>query len=188
MSFLGFLRNLQTRPAKFYTNSEKRVWSEHRLSEMRGALEIHAEARRLRDAFRRLTAAPSRATLGNAENPDIRNNVEHCRALLLRGIEEEPQRRVIEQLLRYMEKSVAESADIQASDRQHDGFETSPAPAERRLKIVARELLRGEGLRTVSYLRELADIANSAGDQSSAVTWQELADGAERIVHLVQER
>jgi hypothetical protein len=52
--------------------------------------------------------------------------------------------------------------------------------------IVARELLRGEGLRTVSYLGELADIANRAGDQSSAVTWQELADAAEPIVHLVQ--
>ena len=93
---------------------------------MRGALEFHAEARRLRDAFRRLTAAPSRATLGHAENPDIRNNVEHCRALLLRGIEEEPQRRVIEQLLRYMEKSVAESADIQASDRQDDDLRPRP--------------------------------------------------------------
>jgi hypothetical protein len=159
---------------------------DHRLSDMRGTLEFHAEARRLRNAFRRLTASPASARIGHAENPDIRNNVEHCRALLLRGIEEEPQRRVIEQLLRYMEKSIAEIAGIEASHRQHDGFETSPGLAERRLKIVARELLRGEGLRTVSYLRELADIANSAGDQPSAAAWQELADAAERIIHLVQ--
>ena len=72
-----------------------------------------------------------------------------------------------------------------ASNRQHDALPASVTADEKRLKIVARELLRGHGLRTISYLHELAAIAKNAGDQSSAEAWQELADAAERIIQIL---
>ena len=82
-----------------------------------------------------------------------------------------------------MEESVAASART-ASPHQLDGFSTELKASERRLQIVARELTRGQGLETVSYLREVAEIASRVGDQRSAEAWQELADAAERIIQI----
>ena len=112
----------------------------------------------------------------------IRSSIEHCRSLLAKGVPDEPQRRLIEELLRYME-SVAVSARTD-SPHQRDGFSTEVKASERRLQIVARELTRGQGLQTVSYLREVAEIASRVGDQRSAEAWQELADAAERIIQI----
>lgn len=113
----------------------------------------------------------------------IRGSIEHCRALLVKGVPDEPQRRLIEELLRYMEKSVAVSARTDPS-HEHDGLPTAVRANARRLQIVARELTRGQGLQIVSYMREVAEIASGVGDLHSAEAWHELADAAERIIQI----
>jgi hypothetical protein len=147
------------------------------------AVEFRTEARRMRSAVRRLTSPTPYDAAGNSENTSIQSSIEHCRALLVKGVPDEPQRRLIEELLRYMEKSVAVSARTD-SPHQHDGLPTAVKASARRLQIVARELTRGQGLQTVSYLREVAEIASGVGDQRSAEAWHELADAAERIIQI----
>jgi len=149
---------------------------------VRGNLEFRTEARRLRHAFGRLTkASPNRAS--NSERLTIGRHIDHCRSMLARGIEDPPNRQLIETLLHYMETSSAE-AGTSAPQDQHGRTPTALKADEQRLKIVARELLRGEGVRTASYLREVAEIANRAGDQTSADAWKELAEAAERIIQI----
>jgi len=148
---------------------------------MKRAVEFRAETRRLRHAFGRLTE-PSLNRATNFEKPAIARNIDHCRSMLARGINDEPNRRLIETLLRYMESSVAEATG--SSGRDNAG-PTALQSNERRLKIVAREILNGQGLTTVSYLRELANIARNTEDEASAEAWHELAEAAERIIHLL---
>jgi hypothetical protein len=147
------------------------------------AVELRSEARRLRSAMRRLAGPTRHDGTANAENPGIRSSVEHCRALLAKGVPYEPRRHLIEELLRYMEKSVVASARTD-SPHQLAGVSTEVKASERRLQIVARELTRGQGLQTVSYLREVAEIASGVGDLHSAEVWHELADAAERIIQI----
>jgi hypothetical protein len=146
--------------------------------------ETRTEARRLRHAFSLLTQR-SLNLARNSEQPTIARNIDHCRALLARGIDGEPNRRLIETLLRYMEGTIAEDSGSSVPPSFHNPGPTARQSDEKRLKIVARELLKGQGLRTISYLRELADIAHGAGDPSSAAAWHELADAAERITYLL---
>ena len=150
---------------------------------MTRAVEFRTEARRLRHAFGRLTD-PSLNRAMSSATPAVQRNIDHCRSMLAKGIDDGANRQLVETLLRYMETSVA-GAGRSASNHEHDALQASVTADEKRLKIVARELLRGQGLRTISYLRELADIANNAGDQSSAEAWQELADAAERIIQIL---
>jgi hypothetical protein len=108
----------------------------------------------------------------------IRCNVECCRALLVKRVPDEPQRQLVEILLRYMERSTTDSA----------------APISRNSMSYRRRMKVSDGLMSSLgnssgvgradrlYLRELADIAN--GDQPSADGWHELADAAERIIHI----
>jgi hypothetical protein len=103
------------------------------------AVELRSEARRLRSAMRRLTGPTRHDGTANAENPGIRSSVEHCRALLAKGVPYEPQRHLIEELLRYMEKSVVASARTDSA-HQLAGVSTEVKASERRLQIVAREL------------------------------------------------
>ena len=138
---------------------------------MKRAVEFRTEARRLRHAFGRLTE-PSLNRAMSSATPAVQRNINHCRSMLAKGIDDRANRQLVETLLRYMETSVA-GAGRSASNHEHDALQASVTADEKRLKIVARELLRGQGLRTISYLRELADIANNAGDQSSAEAWQE---------------
>jgi hypothetical protein len=126
---------------------------------MKRAVEFRTEARRLRHAFGRLTE-PS---LMVSATPAVQRNIDHCRSMLAKGIDDGANRQLVETLLRYMETSVA-GAGRSASNHEHDALQASVTADEKRLKIVARELLRGQGLRTISYLRELADIAKNAGD------------------------
>jgi hypothetical protein len=149
---------------------------------LRANREFRTETRRLRHAFGRLTRQPLHRST-NSENPAIGRNIEHCRSMLARGIDDRPNRHLIEMLLRYMETSVVEAGTSTSQD-QHDRTPTALKADEQRLKIVARALLRGEGLRTASYLRELAEIANGAGDRTSADAWKELAEAAERIIQI----
>jgi hypothetical protein len=150
---------------------------------MKRVVEFRTEARRLRHAFGRLTE-PSLNRAMSSATPAVQRNIDHCRSMLAKGIDDRANRQLVETLLRYMETSVA-GAGRSASNYQHDALQASDTADEKRLKIVARELLRGQGLRTISYLRELADIADKAGDQSSAEAWQELADAAERIIQIL---
>ena len=151
---------------------------------MKRAAEFRTEARRIKHAEGRLTE-PSLNRATNSGQLDVGRNIDHCRSMLTKGIDAEANRQLLETLLRYMERSVAEAADDPNRHHQHHRLRSSLKVDERRLKIVARELLRGQGLPTVSYLRELADIANGAGDHSAAEAWQELANAAERIVHIL---
>jgi hypothetical protein len=118
----------------------------------------------------------------SSATPAVQRNIDHCRSMLAKGIHDGANRQLVETLLRYMETSVA-GAGRSASN--HNALAASVTADEKRLKIVARELLRGHGLRTISYLRELAVIANNAGDPTSAEAWQELADAAERIIQIL---
>jgi hypothetical protein len=143
---------------------------------------FRAAALRLRRAFRQLTNSPRQETRAPSESP-IRDNVEHCRALLLvDGICDEPQRQLIEALLRHMETATVGSATDSA--QLQDGLLPPEWANDKRLYIVARELIRGRGLQTVSYLRELADMAIAVGDQRSAQACSELAYAADRIFQI----
>jgi hypothetical protein len=148
------------------------------------AAEFRTESRRLRHAFGQLTE-PSLNPARSFEKPAIEKSVEHCRALLARGIDDEPNRRLMETLLRYMEGAIADDSGSSVPPSFHNPGPTARQSDEKRLRIVARELLKGQGLRTISYLRELADIANGAGDPTSAAAWHELAGAAERIMYLL---
>jgi len=149
---------------------------------MKRAVEFRAETRRLRHAFARLTeASPKPPT--NFSKPAIARNIDHCRSMLARGIDDEPNRRLIETLLRYMESSVAEGT-VSSVPLPDNAAPRALQSDERRFKIVAREILNGQGLTTVSYLRELANIAKNTEDEASAEAWHELAEAAERIIHL----
>jgi hypothetical protein len=145
--------------------------------------ETRPEARRLRQAFSLLTQR-SLNLPRNAEQSTIARNIDHCRALLARRIDDEPNRRLLETLLRYMEDVVTEVTGG-TPHSVHNPAPTVPQSDEKRLRILARELLKGQGLRTVSYLRELAHIAAGAGDPTSAEAWRELADAAEGIIYLL---
>jgi len=147
------------------------------------AIEFRTEARRLRTAVRHLTSASRHDADSNYEDTSIRHNIEHCRAMLVKGIPDEPQRQLIAALLQYMESSSVVPACTDSHCR-HDGFSRPAQAHERRLHIVARELIRGRGLQTVSYLREIAEIATDVGDQRSAEAWNELADAADRILEI----
>ena len=151
---------------------------------MKRAVEFRAETRRLRHAFARLTEpSPNRRT--NFNKPALARNIDHCRSMLARGIDDEPNRRLIETLLRYMESSVADGTGSSVPPSQDNAAPRALQSDERRLKIVAREILKGQGLTTVSYLRELANIAKNTEDDASAEAWQELAEAAERIIYLL---
>jgi len=176
VTFSGAPKTLRTSKNEFYMNSEQ--GAVHR---MKRAAEFRTEARRLRHAFGRLTE-PSLNRAMSSASPAIQRNIDHCRSMLAKGIDDGANRQLVETLLRYMETSFA-GAGRSASDHQHDALQAWVTADEKRLKIVARAL-RGHGLRTISYLRELADIAKNAGDQSSADAWQELADAAERIIRI----
>ncbi|MBV9483986.1 MAG: hypothetical protein JO249_25035 [Acidobacteria bacterium] len=143
------------------------------------AAEIRTEARRLRGALRKLTTSQRPEAPPASEN-SIRNNIEHCRALLVKGIPE-PQRQLIEALVRHMERNASDSA---SDSQQQDGRPPQAQSVERRVYIVARELIRGQGLQTVAHQREVARIASCGGDETSAVAWHELADVADRIIQL----
>jgi hypothetical protein len=147
------------------------------------SVEFRAEARRLRSLLRRLIHPMPDGAAGNTEKSCTRSSVEHCRALLAKGVPDEPQRHLIEELLRHMEKTLA-AAPRTDPRRRHNGVPTAVKASERRLQIVARQLTRGQGLQTVSYLREVAEIARGVGDQRSAEAWYELADAAERIIQI----
>jgi hypothetical protein len=147
------------------------------------AVEFRTEVRRLRSAVRTLTGTSRRAAAQNSKDPDLRSNITHCRAVLVKGIHDEPQRRLIEALLQYMEGQSIASV-CAAAHHQSDRF---PGPLwvhERRLRIVAGELIRGRGLQTVSYLREIAHVAITVGDEGSAQAWRELADAVDRILQI----
>ena len=178
MTFSGAPKTLRTSKNEFYMNSDSRG-----LHGMKRAVEFRTEARRLRHAFGRLTE-PSLNRAMSSASPAVQRNIDHCRSMLAKGIDDGANRQLVETLLRYMETSIA-GAGRSASNHEHDALQASVTADEKRLKIVARELLRGQGLRTISYLRELADIAKNAGDQSSAEAWQELADAAERIIQIL---
>jgi len=149
---------------------------------MKRAVEFRAETRRLRHAFSRLTE-PSSNRSTNFKKPAIARNIDHCRSMLARGIDDEPNRRLIETLLRYMESAIADRSSVPQS--QDNAAPRALQSDERRLRIVAREILKGQGLTTVSYLRELADIAKNTEDEASAEAWHELAEAAEQIIYLL---
>ena len=154
---------------------------------MKRAVEVRAETRRLRHAFARLTEpSPNRRT--NFKKPALARNIDHCRSMLARGIDDEPNRRLIETLLRYMESSVADGTGSSVPPSRDNASPRALQSDERRLKIVAREILKGQGLMTVSYLRELANIARNTEDEASAEAWHELAEAAERIIYLWSRR
>jgi hypothetical protein len=147
---------------------------------MKRAVEFRAETRRLRRAFSRLTE-PSPNRPSSFEKPAIARNIDHYRLMLARGIHDEANRQLIETLLRYMESAIADRSSVPQS--QDNAASRALQSDERRLKIVAREILKGQGLTTVSYLRELADIAKNTEDEASAEAWHELAEAAERIIY-----
>ena len=80
--------------------------------------------------------------------------------------------------------SVADATGSSVPQSQDNAALRGLQSDERRLKIVAREILKGQGLTTVSYLRELANLARNTEDEASAEAWHELAEAAERIIYL----
>jgi len=102
--------------------------------------------------------------------------------LLVEGVCDELQRQLAESLLRHME--IAAAASTVDSVHIKDGLLPLESPDDKRLHIVARELIHGRGLQTVSYLREIADMAITVGDQRSAQAWSELADATDRIYQI----
>src|SRR5262249_58970078 len=94
-------------------------------------------------------------------------------------------------LLQYMERCTVDQHSHYQPDRfsvdedshyQRDRFSLPLRAHERRLRIVAGELIRGRGLQTVSYLREIVDVAITVGDERSAQAWRELAGAVDRIL------
>jgi hypothetical protein len=132
-----------------------------RLRKMRAA-ESRTEARRLRGAFRQLTNS-LRQDVGAPSENRIRNNIEHCRALLVKGIVDETQRQLIEDLLRYMERTAAGSA---TDSGQLDGGLWPTRADERRLYIIARELILSRVGRRDCRLVPLATLSRRSDSRS----------------------
>src|SRR5947208_3579119 len=105
---------------------------------MTRAVEFRTEARRLRHALGRLTE-PSLNRAMSSASPAIQRNIDHCRSMLAKGIDDRANRQLVETLLRYMETSVA-GAGRSPSNHEHDALQASVTADEKRLKIVAREL------------------------------------------------
>lgn len=104
---------------------------------MKRAVEFRAETRRLRHAFSRLTE-PSSNRSTNFKKPAIARNIDHCRSMLARGIDDEPNRRLIETLLRYMESSIADGTGSSVPPSQDNA---SPRARSSRTKDASRSWL-----------------------------------------------
>src|SRR5205823_9176209 len=85
---------------------------------MKRAAEFRTEARRIKHAEGRLTE-PSLNRATNSGQLDVGRNIDHCRSMLTKGIDAEANRQLLETLLRYMERSVAEAADDPNRHHQH---------------------------------------------------------------------
>src|SRR5437763_7875110 len=90
---------------------------------MKRAVEFRTEARRLRHAFGRLTE-PSLNRAMSSASPAVQRNIDHCRSMRAKGIDDGANRQLVETLLRYMETSVA-GAGRSASNHEHDALQAS---------------------------------------------------------------
>jgi len=141
---------------------------------MKGTIHSRPEARRLTDTARTLAQASLKAP-------------EPHGTLLVRRIDE-PQRRVIENVIRGMEQRLADITARAPSQDQHTIPDRSSQADRELVEVVASELIRGHGVRTISFLREFAEIADEGGDWFSAEAWRDIADAADRLTQILPSR